>query len=161
MKKFLSIVLLLVCVVILSVVVSSYVMKYRINRYQLIFGEVLYEKTMDLPDQKGYVKKVVSEKKPVCFKLDTLTGDTWIYTDSFHDGDKVMSTVDGFLSVAEGYGAYTDTYKKAKKVFEIPLEAREPFITPLADREPEPNDIPQKQFIPAPDELQPGYKKTP
>ena len=147
MKKFLGIMLLLVCVVILSVVASNYVMESRINRYQIVFGEVLYEKTMDVPHNEDYVNTVVSKKEPVCFKLDTLTGSTWIYEDSFYDGTNRSSRVEGFIPVAEGWLAYNNK-QKAKKAADIPV---------LYELVPSPNE----NVITVPDDFQPTHKKTP
>lgn len=117
----------LMCVVILSVAASVYVIELKwdaehnvskTNRYQLIFGKIMH--TTSVPDT-GKPDIVMSSptEQLACFKFDTATGKTWRYVDDFYQDTKITRTTKGFEVVREGWQIYSTTSKDKDKKIDI------------------------------------------
>ena len=89
--------IILILIAFLSFGVGRQVKKTSIGRFRLYFGEILETTTSAGADSKIQESK---ETIPVCIRLDTKTGQTWIYKKSFdviNTGDDVMTLqIDGF-----------------------------------------------------------------
>ena len=124
MRKILSFMLSLMCVVILSVAASVYVIELeraaehnvsKTNRYQLIFGKIRHTTSVPKADEPDIVMSSPTERL-VCLKFDTATGKTWIYESDFYQDAEAISTTKGFKVVKEGWQIYSKTDKAKKQV---------------------------------------------
>ena len=122
-KKFLSFVLSLMCVVILSVAASVYVIELKweaehnvskTNRYQLLFGQIRHTTSGPKTGEPGIAISSPSEEL-ACFKFDTVTGETWRYESDFYQDANEIRTKEGFELVREGWNIYSTTQKNKVK----------------------------------------------
>lgn len=100
--KNLGIITLFLLAIIISVGVSVYMIqqqqtKNSTQRFQLVFGEIIHESTE--PSNEPDISVVTKKPEAVCFKFDTLTGQTWRYVSSFYKDPNQLVTTLGFETV--------------------------------------------------------------
>lgn len=101
MKKTLGVIILFMLAVATSVIISLYIIdqqfshggrgNLQIGRYELTFGQITHS-TSEPSGEPGIIN-VENAVRPICFKFDSATGETWRYVSDFYkDPNKVMTT---------------------------------------------------------------------
>ncbi len=82
MKNNIGWVIALILVVFLAAGIGSQTKKASIGRFQLYFGEILETTSSASAEESGEIKES-RKTTPVCIRLDSQTGQTWIYEKNF------------------------------------------------------------------------------
>lgn len=80
------------------------------GRYQLIFGEITHTESSP-SEEVGIVKQKLSVR-PICFKFDTITGETWQYESDFYKdpNDPKKTKTDESFNYVDSYGGFPDFF---------------------------------------------------
>jgi len=112
MEKMIKFFLSLFCLIALCVVATSYIVELQLaaersnstkkngNRYQLLFGTITHSESKHHPTESD-LALVEKRIDPVCFKIDTVTGDVWLYVSEFYKDADRMTKVKGFQIIHE------------------------------------------------------------
>lgn len=119
MKKMLSFILSLFCLIALCTITTAYIVNLKLAtetepskpRYKLIFGTIIKTNSEPVPGNPE-VSVLTPIEQPVCFKFDTITGETWRYVSDFYQDVHGTRLTKGFESVEEDPFIYQFTEKR-------------------------------------------------